>query len=281
MVKFILFIKRVYVLLLFIILEAVMLNYYSNSTSYTKAKLLAVSNHIVGGVYGSMSQITTYFSLRRTNDGLSQEIVRLRNELEQIKMAQAPFASDSMPSAVPEVAKYRWSTAHVINNSITHQQNFISLDRGTHDGIENNMAVVTAQGELVGNVLKCSDKFAVCVSVLNTGFRASGRIKGSDWFGPIFWDGKSHQYVTLTDIPKYATLTQGDSVVTTDYSAIFPPNLMIGTVESYKMNKSMLYDVKVKLAAQLSSLGQVFLIKYNDGQERIALEAEVAAGATN
>lgn len=275
MIKFILFIKKVYVLLLFIILEAVALNYYSNSTSYTKAKLLTISNYAVGGIYDKMSDVNTYFSLHQVNNELSDELVRLRVELERYR--NTVITNDSMPIPDTTISSYKWSTASVINNSITRQENFISLNRGRRDGIESNMAVVSAAGALVGNVLKCSDKFSICISILNTGFRASGKVKDSDWFGPIYWDGKDHQYVTLTDIPKYATITPGDTIVTTDYSAIFPPDILIGTVESLEMNKSMLFDVKVKLAAQLSTLRKVFLIKYTDALERTTLESEVTS----
>lgn len=274
MIKLVLFLKKIYVLLLFIVLEFLALHYYANSTSYTKAKLLTASNSIVGGVYGLFSDINHYFTLKRDNRMLVDEVTELRNRLAAYEQCDSTLVRKTPEG---ELNAYQYMSARVVNNSITRQENYITLNKGLRDGVEADMAVLSPEGNIVGYVLSCSDRFAVCMSVLNRNFRTSGKIKGENYFGSVYWDGLDHQYVILTEIPKYAELVKGDTIVTTDYSSIFPSEMMIGTVEEWTLNNATFYDVKVKLAARIPSLTDVLLVKYIDAAERTALEQEVQA----
>ena len=277
--KLILFFKKIYVLLLFIVLESLALHFYAGSTSYTKAKLLGASNAVVGSIYKQFADIGDYFGLRHENDVLLEELTRLRNEFE-VYRATHRIPVDSLASPEGEVAEYIYSTAYVINNSITRQENYIMLDKGRRDGVEPNMALVTPEGTIVGYVLSCRNKFSVAISVLNTNFRTVGKIKGKESFGSIYWDGRDHSYVTLSEIPKYTEIQPGDTIVT-GYSSIFPPNLEIGRVESSQMNPTGYYDVKVKLTTRMSGLKRVFLVRYADAVERMLLEEEVLKSENN
>ncbi|MBE5033902.1 rod shape-determining protein MreC [Gallalistipes aquisgranensis] len=271
MIKLVLFLKKIYVLLLFIVLEFLALHYYANSTSYTKAKLLTASNGVVGGVYGFFSDVNHYFTLKRDNRLLLDEVTELRNRLAAY---EGPDSALVRKTPEGELNAYLYASARVVNNSITRQENYLTLNKGLRDGVEADMAVLSPEGCMVGYVLSCSDRFAVCMSVLNRNFRTSGKIKGENYFGSIYWDGLDHQYVILTEIPKYAELSRGDTIVTTDYSSIFPPDMMIGTVEEWTLNNATFYDVKVRLAARIPALTDVLLVKYMDGAERTALEQE-------
>lgn len=271
MIKLVLFLKKIYVLLLFIVLEFLALHYYANSTSYTKAKLLTVSNSLVGGVYSLFSDIGHYFTLKRDNRVLLDEVTELRNRLAAYEVSDSTLVR-KIPEG--ELNAYQYTSAHVVNNSITRQENYFTLNKGLRDGVEADMAVLSPDGCMAGYVLSCSDRFAVCISALNRNFRTSGRLKGENYFGSVYWDGLDHQYVILTEIPKYAELAKGDTIVTTDYSAIFPPDMMIGTVEDWTLNNATFYDVRVRLAAPIASLTDVLLVKYMNAAEQTALEQE-------
>ena len=137
------------------------------------------------------------------------------------------------------------------------------------------MAVV-ADGGIAGYVMNCSDHFAVCMSVLNLDFKTSGKIKGTDYFGSVSWDGASYEYVMLTEIAKYAQIHVGDTIVTTSHSSRFPPGLMIGTVADFELNNATYYDVRVKLHTDIAALNNVVVIKYLDAEERETLENDVS-----
>lgn len=270
MKKFILFIKRVYVFVIFIVLEIIAINHYSNSTSYTRARMLSATNTVAGGIYKQFAEVDNYFRLRRENDALVGEIARLRNEMEACRAAM-PEENPLPDSLAGEVAEYVVMQASVISNTLTRPQNFFTVDKGRRDGVEPEMAVVTPEGDIVGYIMECGERNSVGISVLNTEFRTSGRIKGKDYLGSVLWNGRNPDYVTLSEIQRYAEISVGDTVVT-DYSSRFPKDVMIGTVEDYQMTEAGYFNVKVRLAARFSALRKVLLVRYYDMAERLWLE---------
>ncbi len=170
-----------------------------------------------------------------------------------------------------EAADYVVMQATVISNTLTRPQNTFTIDKGRRDGVEPEMAVLTPEGHIVGYIMDCGERNSVGISVLNTEFRTSGRIKGKDYLGSVLWDGRDPQYVTLSEIQRYAQITVGDTVVT-DYSSRFPKDVTIGTVEEYRMTDAGYFDVKVRLATRFSALRKVLLIRYYDQAERLWLE---------
>ena len=273
MQKLILFIKRVYVPLLFIIFEIVALRYYAHSSSYAEARLLTASNRIVGGVYGSISGIGDYFGLRRENRLLLDEVARLNNELTRYRENEVYQLLDSLGSEIE--TKYTYMTARVIRNSVGRMRNFITLNKGLRDGVETDMAVLTPSGAMVGYVISCSERYAVCISILNVDFNASGKLAGDGHSGSIYWDGKSTENVQMHELSKYAAVEVGDTVVSTGYSLCFPEDVAIGYVTSVSADQTTSsYDLELRLAADMTRLNDVVLIKNVDLYELEALEAE-------
>ena len=273
MQKLILFIKRVYVPLLFIIFEIVAVRYYAHSSSYAEARLLTASNRIVGGVYGSISGIGDYFGLRRENRLLLDEVARLNNELTRYRENEVYQLLDSLGSEIE--TKYTYMTARVIRNSVGRMRNFITLNKGLRDGVETDMAVLTPSGAMVGYVISCSERYAVCISILNVDFNASGKLAGDGHSGSIYWDGKSTENVQMHELSKYAAVEVGDTVVSTGYSHFFPEDVAIGYVTSVSADQTTSsYDLELRLAADMTRLNDVVLIKNVDLYELEALEAE-------
>lgn len=273
MQKLILFIKRVYVPLLFIIFEIVALRYYAHSSSYAEARLLTTSNRIVGGVYGAISGIGDYFGLRRENRLLLDEVARLNNELTRYRENEVYQLLDSLGSEIE--TKYTYMTARVIRNSVGRMRNFITLNKGLRDGVETDMAVLTPSGAMVGYVISCSERYAVCISILNVDFNASGKLAGDGHSGSIYWDGKSTEKVQMHELSKYAAVEVGDTVVSTGYSHFFPEDVAIGYVTSVSADQTTSsYDLELRLAADMTRLNDVVLIKNVDLYELEALEAE-------
>lgn len=275
MIKFYLFIKRIHFVLIFIILESLALRYYANSTAYSKVKMATASNYVVGTIHSQLSGINNYFHLKKENLQLINQVAELQNQIDQYKgMQSGVLMPDSAYLQTFNISGYEYFPVTVVNNHITNQHNYITINRGAKDGITPEMAILSA-GSIAGYVIGCSDNYAVCMSVLNVDFNTSGKIKGSDYFGSIRWDGLSYEYLTLTEISKYAVINKGDSVLTTNYSSIFPPDVMIGTVEDFELQNNIYYEVKVKIQANMASLNNVLAVKYVDLEERKQLEISV------
>jgi len=276
MVKLILFFKKIHFVLIFILLETLAINYYANSTSYTKAKLVTASNRLTQEVNSKLSGIGDYMHLHRENERLTAELAELHNKYDRFDImlqeeASAAAAYDSLITFVGGERHWEYYSARVTGNTITHQENYITIDKGEADGIGPDMAVV-AGNSIAGYVIRSSRSFSVCMSVLNRDFRTSGKIKGTDYSGTILWDGTDYDYVTMSEVSKYADPQRGDTIVTSTYSHRFPAGLMVGTVENAELVNSTFYDIKVRLTGHIDALNNVLVIRNLDYGEINALE---------
>ena len=254
------FIRSVYVVVLFVVLEAAAVSFYARSTCYTQARLLSRSNQVVGGVHGLFAGIGHYFTLGRENRMLLARVTQLEERLAQYEEAATAERLDSYMQDIGE-SKYRFATASVVANTVNRARNLITLNRGHRDGIVEEMA----DGAMAGYVVACTERYAVAMSVLNTSFRASGKLADSEYYGSIYWDGLDPDVVVLGELSKYADPQPGQEVVTTGFSQYFPADVLIGWVESASLNETRTaYTVRVRLAAGMSRLGEVVLVGNRD-----------------
>ena len=277
------FIRTIYVFLLFLIFEIVALNYYAHSSAYAQAKLLTRSNKVVGGVHGVLYEIRHYFSLRGENDELLLRVAELENTLSQYASTEgvAAESGSELEELSAEWAQYAYMTARVVSLSINKHNNFMVINRGMDDGVRNDMAVLSPRGAMVGYVVGCSNRYAVVLPMLNTSFRASGKLLRGSHFGSIVWDGYDAHKVRLTELSKYATPEKGDTIVSTGFSSYFPEGIVIGRVSESTMNEMQTaYDVDVELAVDFTALHRVILIDNRD-QSEIESLIEQATGTYN
>ena len=279
MYKLIEFIRRIYVVLLFILIETIALNYYARSSFYTQAKILAHANSVTGALQQSIFSLRHYFTLSSENEMLAQRVAELENTLTIYREQERQMQTDTLTMAAMDstmlasLAQYRYTTARVISNTINSSHNFITLNRGRQHGVLVDMAVVTPDGAMVGYVLECSERYSIVMPMLNTEFRTSGKISGDEHFGSISWDGTSPHRVQMSELTKYSEFEVGDEVIASGLSQYFPEGVRIGYVESLKENENHTsYDVDIRLAADMTRLSNVILIENTNYTEIYELE---------
>jgi rod shape-determining protein MreC len=134
------------------------------------------------------------------------------------------------------------------------------------------MGVINSLG-IVGIIDKTSPKYATVISILNVKSQINAKIKKTNHFGSLIWDGKNTGFVQLIDVPRLAAIRKGDTIVTGGQSVIFPENINIGTVDKiYIDNETNYYTLNVKLFNDMTNLGYVYIIKSKDREEIINLE---------
>lgn len=271
MYKLIEFLRRIYVLLLFIIIEAVALNYYAHSTYYNQAKILARAGSVVGGVQSGIYNLKHYFTLGRENEMLTQRIADLENRLAYYTEREADLATDSlafdqMDSLMAvSMAQFSYIPARIVSSTIHHTDNFMTLNRGLMHGVREEMAAISPNGVMVGYVVGCSERYSVVKTLLNTKFLTSGKVAGDDYYGSISWSGRSPYKVEMTELSKYADIEVGDEIISSGKSHYFPEGIKIGFVESYQLNENQtFYDVVIRLAVDITGLNNVLLINNAD-----------------
>lgn len=279
MYKLIEFIRRIYVVLLFILIETIALNYYARSSFYTQAKILAHANSVTGALQQSIFSLRHYFTLSSENEMLAQRVAELENALTIYREQERQMQTDTLTMAAMDstmlasLSQYRYTTARVISNTINSSHNFITLNRGRQHGVLVDMAVVTPDGAMVGYVLECSERYSIVMPMLNTEFRTSGKISGDEHFGSISWDGTSPHRVQMSELTKYSEFEVGDEVIASGLSQYFPEGVRIGYVESLKENENHTsYDVEIRLAADMTRLSNVILIENTNYTEIYELE---------
>ena len=244
-------------------------NHYQGSVYFTSA------NRMVGGVYSVVHQVSGYFHLKSINEDLMERNVRLELETKRLEKALNGLLADSTQIVrLREEAlnNYEIYKAEIVNNSITHTDNYITIDKGTNDGIRPEMGVITGNG-IVGIVYLTSSNYSVVISVLNSKSSISCKIKNSDYFGFLKWDGGSSQFAQVKDLPRHALLEVGDTVVTSGHSAVFPPGIPVGRVEEMKESHDGLsYQLSVKLFTDFAKLNEVRVIARKGQEEQQELE---------
>ena len=271
------FLRRIHVLLIFLILEGFALYLYAGSTTHSRARMLGVSDNMARGLYGWIAAVDNFVGLGKTNRLLEQRLEHLENELAAYREHYSAAQLDSIGSAAEFPHEY--VMARVVRNTINKRENYIMVDRGTRDGVERGMAVVSLDGCMVGYVESCSARNAICVSALNTAFATSGMVAHTGDFGSISWPGEDIRTVRLSEVPKYANIAQGDSIFTHG-SFYFPEGILIGTVENFTVDEARAsYDIDVRLGTDIAALRVVMLVKNPAAYERIKLEEEVLGTA--
>lgn len=241
------------------------------NNQYQSTKFFNSSNVLAANIIGTTQGIKEYFSLRRINTELAEENAQLRTRLEQRN--QSLYTLEVREIEDSEIINsFDFVSAKVINNSVERFKNYITINKGSLDGISPGMAVISAAGA-VGKVKSVSDHYAVLISLLNTEEFTSSVIKRTNHFGSINWDGKDPLYSQLNFIPRHADPVVGDTVVTSGYNAVFPEGILVGVIDEVSLGpEAQFYDIKVKLAQDFSRLSFVEVVRNSLLKERDSLE---------
>ncbi|MBQ1697988.1 MAG: rod shape-determining protein MreC [Bacteroidales bacterium] len=268
------FLRRIHFLLLFIVLEVVSIIMLVKGDGRRNTVFHTSANYIIGNIYDFTWKYVGYFYLREENEMLMQQLLNIKvNSREYITADTAQFHDHKDSTGRLE---YRLIPASVIKNSTNRQNNFITLNVGSDNGVKPDMGVMSAAGA-AGVVVAVSKHYALAISLLNRKTGISAKLKTSNFYGSMTWPGDDYRFTMLNEIPNHVELHKGDTVVTSGYSAIFPPGLPVATIEEYTRNSDdNFYNIKVKLLTDLKCLTNVFVIENIYQQERKELEEEEA-----
>lgn len=258
------FLVRYSSLFLFVFYVAVSCVLLFSGNPFQHHVYLTSANSISSGIFRATNSVTSYFSLKEINEDLQRrnselelEIYRLNEVIRQYDQQQY---ADTM-TVDSALTRYHFIIADVINNSINHAHNYITIQKGRLDGIEPEMGVMDQNG-IVGIVNVVGDHTARLISVLNPHLRLSCKVKGEAQVGSLVWDGKDPGEAILEELPKHARFVKGDTVVTSGYSSVFPEGVPIGTILSGQRDREdNFYTLRVKLFTDFSTLSTVRVIR--------------------
>jgi rod shape-determining protein MreC len=174
--------------------------------------------------------------------------------------------------SLKDTSSARLLAARVVTKDIFRQENFLTLDVGRADGVEEGMPVVHERG-IVGTVLLVSEQYARVMPYLNTDFRVPAAILPLGAEGIVRWTGERHDRLLLEHVVKTEPVESGQEVVTSGHSGVFPPGRTIGTVDSVQVRpgRSELL-IYLEPAVALHEIGHAFVVLRLPDPKREQLE---------
>ncbi|MEQ9437774.1 MAG: rod shape-determining protein MreC [Cyclobacteriaceae bacterium] len=287
--------------ILFLVLEGLSGFFIVNNNIYHQAAVINSSNRLVASVIDASNTVSEYLNLQEANDQLAEENARLRavvltqpaepkrdifNPSLEDSLALQALSQDSLV-VLPIVRshsdslrfqQYAFIPAKVVDNTVQNFKNHVTIDKGRADGIELNMGVISPNG-VVGKVKDVSEHYALITSVLHTDMNVSALVKRSNTLGSIEWKGTDPTQASLKYIPIHINIITGDTIVTSGYSGVYPPEILIGTVKEVRPEEdAAFYDVDVDLSNDFFQLSYVYVVKNKLKQEKDSLLQQTLVG---
>lgn len=260
--------------LLFVLLEVASITLLFRYNSYQGSVWFSSANAVAGKLYAWNSSVEQYFSLVDVNARLTQRNVYLEREVAEMAEHMAKEQNDStylqrLQAGV--LSHYKSIPAKVVSSSLDKLDNLITIDKGTADGVRKDMGVACGTG-IVGIVYLTSEHYSVVIPLLNSKSNISCTIRKRGYFGYLHWFGEAPDEAYVDDVPRHARFRIGDIVVTSGYSSVFPPGLLVGVVKRvYNSTNGMSYRLRLKLTTDFGNLRDVCVINDTEMAERMML----------
>lgn len=260
----------------FLVLEVVSMVLLFRYNSYQGSVWFSSANAVTGKVYEWDSAVESFFSLSGVNSQLTQRNAFLEQQVRMLddsiaRLTRSQEAAVTRLSSMVPFQGCRLIPAKVVANMVNKYDNLITIDKGSADGVKRDMGVVCGMG-VVGIVYLVSEHYSIVIPALNSHSNISCTIQRRGYFGYLRWRGGSSQLAYLEDVPRHAHFKLGDNVVTSGYSSVFPPGVMVGKVlHVFNSADGLSYRVQVKLSTDFARLRDVCLVDDSALQERIDL----------
>lgn len=256
----------------FILLEAISFTLLFRYNSYQNSVWFSSANVVTGKVYEWSSQLEKFFSLVTVNQHLTQRNLALEQKVVELSEKLTAVTKDSSyvkADVTQQLSQFKQIPAKVVSNSLKDANNLITIDKGSVDGVRKDMGVVSGTG-VVGIVYLVSSHYAVVIPLLNTKSNVSCKIENRDYFGFLNWRGGSTNQAFLDDIPRHARFKLHENIVTSGYSSVFPPGILVGKIlHVYNSPDGASYRLCVQLATDFATLRDVSVIDNTLMKERI------------
>lgn len=268
---------------MFLIFQVLSISFLVKYNKTYEAAYSNTAHSLTGDIQKKYNNIQYFFDLKSTNKKLAAENAALRTALSMYVRGADSLHLDNIYTLLDTtnvdstgtIRKYQYFEAKVVSNSLTNENNFITIEKGSRQGVKKDMPVAGPMG-IVGHVVAVSENYSLVMSLLNHNSRVSGMLKKSNMPGLIEWDGKYPNILTLSNIPKRTKVAKGDTVVTSNYSGNYPEGLMVGRVITISQDdpSSNYYQIKLLSGTDFYNLQYVYVIKNDYISEQQKLESK-------
>ena len=269
------FINRYNAFFLFVIFFTIGVVLTVKNNAYQRSVTFNSTNEVVGQAYDRLNVFKKYMNLGAVNDSLAIENAKLNTALLALQIVDS--AKNTVVKDTTNKVQYTYLAARVIKNSITLRNNIITINKGSNDGIENGMPVISAGKGVVGIIRDVSPHLATIESLLNKDAKISVSIKSTKAFGSLVWGDRNSDYrkAFIKDIPNHFKVKLRDTIVTSGFGS-FPPGILVGSVSNRGISTGDNFlTIQINLFNDFSTLQYVYVIKDKLAQEQKALESNL------
>lgn len=253
----------------FILLETAAIVMLNHNNSMQRLWTMRLSHGFMAKTWGFTQKVRGYFSLAGQNEELALENHRLREMIREYE--DAAKATDISLQSVTRDDGFVYTPAQIIKSGTNSQHNYLILDKGSEDGIVQNSGIISSKG-VIGIVDAVSRHYSYAISFLNTEVNISSRLGGTGAVGPLAWDGKNTDGAILKEIPLQYRYSPGDTVYTSGYSVIFPPDIPLGTAGDASIINGATNEITVNLFQDYTALKFVTIVRNTRAAEIETLE---------
>lgn len=241
--------------------------------NFQRSSFISSSNVVIGSYYQQVNSWKSYLSLHETNEELAAENGALRQQIQNLLQVDTTADTIRIIDSI-EQGRYAFIVANVANNSVHKKNNYLTLDKGSADGVEKGMGVITSNG-VVGVVLQTSAHFSSVQSLLHPDTRVSVVLDSTGVIGSLVWGNSiDHRYGVVRDIPNHVQVEKDEKVYTSGFS-LFPAGIQVGKImETGVSSGESFLDLKIELSTNFSNLHHVYVVKDLLIKEKEELEAD-------
>jgi rod shape-determining protein MreC len=291
--------------LLFLLLEAVCFWLLVNHNTYQRIVVLTSASSVVGTSLDMQNWIATRWNLKDENEKLLEENAKLhsllasqirknqvadtlafdklypnftqlqKDSLRLLSLSKKFVGLDSLQ--LLSVSEYKLIPAKVIKHSYLLERNFLTINKGSKQGIKKGMGVITDLG-IVGKIEAVSSNYSTVRSILHIDYQVASQIKRNGVNATTQWDGTDYRnsnllYTSAKDIKV------GDTVVTSIENNFYPKEFLVGYIEevNFTSAKGNFNEVRMRLATDFTKLSYVYVIENQykpeiDSLEQVTIE---------
>lgn len=250
---------------IFIILEVAALNMLNHNGTMQNVWFSKGAHAVMGTLWGGTERIKDYFSLKKVNESLALENLELRTRLARHEAQNEQQTQEEVTTDVAGQFRYMPATIMKISNNTQH--NYMIIGKGSEDGVTAGSGVITGKGA-IGVIDAVSSNYSYARSFKNHEMNISARLGKEGAVGPMSWDGMSRNGAILKEIPHHVEFEPGDTVFTSGFSSIFPPDIPLGTTGKSKIVNGATYEIEITLFEDFGSLRHVTIVE-NLGKDEI------------
>ncbi|MBP5567180.1 MAG: rod shape-determining protein MreC [Bacteroidales bacterium] len=255
----------------FVILEIAAILMLSRTSSLQDIWISRASHRVHASIWGGGEKIRNYFTLGQLNKTLAQENFELSSMVREYSERDLSYRENHLYDS--NVGNFRLVPASIVKASRNSQHNYIVLNKGSEDGIKPQTGIITTNG-IVGVVNAVGKRYSYGLTLMNAKVNVSARIGKTGLVGALEWDGRHSNGALMKGLPLHYTVAPGDTVWTSGFSTVFPPDIPIGITGRIRQVDGSTNEVSVELFQDFSALRYVIITENLDRGEIAEIEKE-------